>query len=68
MLRTGSALLLVAALAAVPASAQEKKIGKEPALPPDSFYSLSTKTLEGKPANLKDYAGKVSLVINLASQ
>ena len=68
MRQFGVALLLATALVAVPAAAQEKKIMKEPALAADSLYALSTKTLDGKPANLKDYAGKVSLVINLASQ
>ena len=50
-----------------PAGAQDKK-KKEPALPPDSLYLVKTKTLEGKDADLKDYAGKVALVVNLASQ
>jgi glutathione peroxidase len=45
---------------------QEKK--KPVALPQDSLYLLKTKTLEGKDADLKDYAGKVTLVINVASQ
>jgi hypothetical protein len=54
-------------LAAGPAAAQEKK-KKEVPLPKDSFYSLSTKTLDGKPADLKEYAGKVTLVVNLASK
>jgi glutathione peroxidase-family protein len=34
---------------------------------PDSFYELETKTLEGKPAKLSEYKGKVALVVNLAS-
>jgi glutathione peroxidase len=34
----------------------------------DSFYRLTTKTLEGQPADLKMYAGKVALVVNVASQ
>ena len=34
----------------------------------DSFYALPSKSLEGKPAPLADYAGKVALVVNLASQ
>ncbi len=46
--------------------AQESK--KEIALAPDSLYRLTTKTLEGQPADLKAYAGKVTLVVNLASQ
>jgi glutathione peroxidase len=67
MSRTVAALLMAMALVAVPASAQDKK-KKEPALAADSFYGLTTKTLEGKPAELKDYVGKVSLVVNVASQ
>jgi glutathione peroxidase len=35
---------------------------------PDSFYSLKTTTLQGQPADLAQYAGKVSLVVNVASQ
>jgi glutathione peroxidase len=54
--------------AAVPASAQQGKKKKEAPLAPDSFYALSTKTLEGKPAELKEYAGQVALVVNVASQ
>jgi glutathione peroxidase len=33
----------------------------------DSFYSLKTTTLGGEPADLGQYAGKVSLVVNVAS-
>jgi len=33
-----------------------------------SFYDLKTKTLEGKPADLSMYKGKVSLVVNVASK
>ncbi len=33
-----------------------------------SFYSLQTETLEGEPADLADYAGKVTLVVNVASK
>jgi glutathione peroxidase-family protein len=32
-----------------------------------SLYELNTNTLEGQPADLADYSGKVSLVVNLAS-
>ncbi len=38
------------------------------AMKADSFYSLKTTTLEGKPADLSQYAGKVTLVVNVASQ
>jgi glutathione peroxidase len=57
---------LVLALA-VPAFAQDKK-KKEAPLPADSLYKLQTKTLDGKAADLKDYSGKVTLVVNVASQ
>src|SRR5258705_3726157 len=33
-----------------------------------SFYDLKMKTLEGKPADLAMYRGKVSLVVNVASK
>ncbi|HEY5618786.1 MAG TPA: glutathione peroxidase [Vicinamibacterales bacterium] len=32
-----------------------------------SFYDLKTKTLDGKPADLSQYRGTVSLVVNVAS-
>jgi len=35
---------------------------------PDSFYALKTTTLQGQPAELSQYAGKVALVVNVASQ
>ncbi len=34
----------------------------------DSFYSLKTNTLAGKPADLAHFAGKVTLVVNVASE
>lgn len=58
--------VLFAAAAAFSATAQDKK--KEPPLPPDSFYRLKTKSLAGKDVDLKEYAGKVVLIVNLASQ
>ena len=33
-----------------------------------SFYDLKTMTLDGKPGNLAQYRGKVSLVVNVASK
>src|SRR5919109_1613560 len=33
-----------------------------------SFYDLKTTTLDGKPADLSQYKGKVSLVVNVASK
>ncbi len=34
----------------------------------DSFYALAATTLDGKPADLSQYAGKVTLVVNVASK
>jgi glutathione peroxidase len=35
---------------------------------PASFYALSTSRLNGEPVDLKEYAGKVALVVNTASK
>ena len=35
---------------------------------PDSFYALKTTALSGAPVDLKTYEGKVTLVVNTASQ
>ena len=35
---------------------------------PQSFYDLKTNALDGKPGNLAQYKGKVSLVVNVASK
>jgi glutathione peroxidase len=49
--------------------------GQQPATPSPSagasvtsFYDLKTKSLDGKPADLGAYKGKVSLVVNVASK
>jgi len=34
----------------------------------DSFYAIKTTTLSGQPADFSQYAGKVALVVNVASQ
>ena len=34
----------------------------------ESFYALQTTTLQGQSASLADYAGKVTLVVNVASK
>ena len=62
--------MLAVALAALvlPAGAQEKKKMPKIALPPDSVYLIPAKALDGKPADLKEQAGKVALIVNLASQ
>ena len=66
MRRLGLAVLALA-FATLPATAQDKK-KKEAPLPADSVYNLKAKTLDGKEAELKDYGGKVTLIVNLASQ
>jgi len=35
---------------------------------PGSFYAMSTTRLNGQPVDLKEYAGKVALVVNTASK
>jgi glutathione peroxidase len=60
---------VVAAAAWHGASAAEAQQPSQPAgATMSSFYDLKTKTLEGKPADLAMYRGKVSLVVNVASK
>jgi glutathione peroxidase len=56
--RFGLAVLLAGAALVWPAAAQQ----------PRSFYDLETLSLDGKPGNLAQYKGKVSLVVNVASK
>jgi glutathione peroxidase len=58
MTRFAALVLLTAAALVWPASAQS----------PASFYDLQTLSLDGKPGNLAQYKGKVSLVVNVASK
>lgn len=67
MRRFWMSFLALTVAAALPAWAQDKK-KKEPVLPADSLYKLKTRTLDGKDLDLKDFAGKVTLVVNLASR
>src|SRR5258708_37016763 len=57
----------VAIIAALAGFAQDAPKKEEAPLPEDSLYRLKTKTLEGKDADLGDYRGKVTLVVNVAS-
>ena len=73
MRRLGFAFgLSVTVLAAVPSSSTSLSAGQTPAAPSGasvtSFYDFKIKTLEGKPADLGMYKGKVSLVVNVASK
>jgi glutathione peroxidase len=56
--RVAAAVLLACAALVWPVAAQ----------PPASFYDLATQSLDGKPGNLAQYKGKVSLVVNVASK
>jgi glutathione peroxidase len=65
----GAVLLIVAAVShAEEAGHPGHPARKAMPLAPDSLYRLTTKTLEGQPADLGAYAGKVALVVNVASQ
>jgi len=57
-----AAALAVAALLAGPALAADAKPG------PDSLYALEATTLQGVRAPLSQYAGTVTVVVNVASQ
>jgi glutathione peroxidase len=56
-----AALAAILALTIVPIAAQSGGAV-------NSFYDLKTMTLDGKPADLSMYKGKVSLVVNVASK
>ena len=59
-------LVLTAAVVCVwPVSAQQPRGASGTAV--TSFYDLQTRTLTGKPADLAQYRGSVSLVVNVAS-
>jgi len=59
-----SALAIAGLMAASAAQAQTKPAGAAV----KSFYDLKTETLDGKPADLASYKGKVALVVNVASK
>src|SRR5262245_61164178 len=60
---TLAAIAVGALIVALPASAQQGAGGAM-----TSFYDLKTMSLDGKPGNLDQYKGKVSLVVNVASK
>ena len=59
-------VLAIGALVAVPLMARQAKSTTGGTV--SSFYDLTTMTLDGKPGNLAQYKGKVSLVVNVASK
>jgi glutathione peroxidase len=59
-------LLAACALVATPLAGQQATGTRGGAV--TSFYDLQTMTLDGKPGNLAQYKGKVSLVVNVASK
>jgi glutathione peroxidase len=59
-----SSKLALAALALLPLAA----LAEGGPVHEGSFYALKTTTLQGQPADLAQYAGKVALVVNVASQ
>ena len=62
------AVVVLAVVAETRVVAEADQIGKETPLPQDSVYRIATRTLEGQPVDLGAYAGKVALVVNVASQ
>jgi glutathione peroxidase len=66
-----SGLSALAVLVAVAVGSVKPAAGQQPqaaGATVNSFYELKTRTLEGKPADLAMYRGKVSLVVNVASK
>jgi len=68
-LRVGMAALVAAGVTGVAAARlQAGDDQKAVAAMPASFYALSTTKLSGEPVGLKEYEGKVALVVNTASK
>jgi glutathione peroxidase len=59
-----SAVIAAAIVAVSPVAAQQRASGGAVT----SFYDLKTMALDGKPGNLAQYKGRVSLVVNVASK
>lgn len=62
------AVVLLAGSALAAASLAAPQATGTPGGAVTSFYDLETTTLDGKPGNLAQYKGKVSLVVNVASE
>ena len=66
-LRHVRAAALVLAVAGVPAFATSAAPAAPGAAMSESLYAMKATTLQGQPADLAQYAGKVTLVVNVAS-
>jgi glutathione peroxidase len=66
MTRTFALSFLAGVVLLTPLGAQQAKSTSGGTVP--SFYDLKTITLDGKPADLAQYKGTVSLVVNVASK
>lgn len=62
------AALLLLAFAACTGSAAAPASPTDPEAPPMNLYSLAAKSLDGSNVELSRYAGKVTLVVNVASE
>ena len=62
----GAALVAIGVAILVPEAAPQSRVN--PGDAPVSFYDLKTTTLAGAPADLGQYRGMVSLVVNVASR
>ena len=63
-----TAALALAATLSLSVHAAQSKPGSQAGGSVTSFYDLKPMTLDGKPGNLAQYKGKVSLVVNVASK
>jgi glutathione peroxidase len=63
-MRTSAATIAAAAAALTLATT----LSAGESMPNDSLYSLEATTLSGKPVKMSEFAGRVSLVVNVASQ
>jgi glutathione peroxidase len=62
------AIIAAGIFVAAPLSGQQTGTPSSTGASVSSLYDFKTKTLEGKPADLGAYKGKVSLVVNVASK
>jgi glutathione peroxidase len=65
---TLAAAMAVAAVCVSPMSAQQGRSAASSGGAVSSFYDLKTNALDGKPGNLSQYKGQVTLVVNVASK